>query len=194
MSYIREVPLDATNYPPFAAVVHSFGFLPNFYRSQTLRPDLIEAEIQLIEAILVKDGALTRQDKEYIFLVCSAANMSTYCVTAHCEIIRMLKLAGTEPERIAVDHTATNLHMATKALLNFAVKLNNEPAAIGQADVGALRTFGYSDEQILETVVMVGIAKFANFVSLGLGTVPDFNSTRIELRPKDAADEASAIL
>ena len=190
MSYIREVPLDATNYPPFAALVHSFGFLPNFYRSQTLRPDLIEAEIQLIEAILVKDGALTRQDKEYIFLVCSAANMSTYCVTAHCEIIRMLKFAGPEPERIAVDHTATNLHMATKALLN----LNNEPAAIGQADVGALRTFGYSDEQILETVVMVAIAKFANFVSLGLGTVPDFDSARVELRPKEAADEARAIL
>jgi len=85
--------------------------------------------------------------------------MSTFGVTAHCEIARMLKLAGPEPERIAVDHTATNLHMATKALLNFAVKLNNEPAAIGQADVGALRTFDYSDEQILETVLMVGVAK-----------------------------------
>jgi uncharacterized peroxidase-related enzyme len=194
MSYIREVPLDATNYPPFAALVSALGFLPNFYRSQTLRPDLIEAEIQLIEAILVKDGALTRQDKEYIFLVCSASNMSTYCVTAHCEIARMLKLAGPEPERIAVDHTATNLPMATKALLNFAVKLNNEPAAIGQADVGALRTFGYNEEQILETVLTVGIAKFTNFVSLGLGTVPDFDSARVELRPKEAADEARAIL
>jgi uncharacterized peroxidase-related enzyme len=194
MSYIRETPLDATNYPPFAALVSSFGFLPNFYRSQTLRPDLIEAEIQLIEAILVKDGALTRQDKEYIFLVCSASNMSTYCVTAHCEIARMLKLAGPEPERIAVDHTATNLPMTIKALLNFAVKLNNEPAMIGQADVGALRTFGYSDEQILETVLMVGVAKFANFVSLGLGALPDFDSTRIELRPKQTADGARAIL
>ena len=194
MSYIREVPLDAKNYPPFAAVILSFGFLPNFYRSLTLWPDLIEAEIQLIEAILVKDGALTRQDKEYIFLVCSAANMSTYCVTAHCEMIRMLNLAGPEPERIAVDHTATNLQMATKALLNFAVKLNNEPVAIGQADVGGLRTFGYSDEQILETIVMVGIAKFANFVSMGLGTVPDFDSTRIELRSKETADETRAML
>jgi len=51
-------------------------------------------------------GALTRRQKEYIFLVCSAANLSTYCVTAHCEMVRMLGLEGPEPEQIAVDHTA----------------------------------------------------------------------------------------
>ena len=72
--------------------------------------------------ILIKEGALTRKQKEYIFLVCSAANLSTYCVTAHCEIVRMLGIEGPEPEQIAVDYTALNLPITLKALLNFATQ------------------------------------------------------------------------
>jgi uncharacterized peroxidase-related enzyme len=133
-------------------------------------------------AILLKEGALTRQQKEYVFLVCSAANLSTYCVTAHCEIVRILGIQGPEPEQIALDYASTNLPLVTKALLNFAAKLNVEPSKVRRADIDALRTYGYSDEQILETVIVVGFAKFANFVSFGLGTVPDFDSSKIVLK------------
>src|SRR3974377_2383413 len=102
MSYLSEAPLDETNFPIFAQIKGKFGFIPNFFRAQTARPDLIEAEAGLFQAILFQEGALAREDKEYIFLVCSAANLSTYCVTAHCEIVRMLGLAGTDPHKIAI--------------------------------------------------------------------------------------------
>ena len=175
MSYLREEPLDEENYPPFQAIKTAFGFIPNFFKAQTMRPDLIEAQIQLIGAIQVTERALTRKEKEYIFLVCSAANLSTYCVTAHCEIVRMLGIEGPEPEEIAIDHTATKLPMMIKALLNFAVKLNSQPRNVSRRDIDALHTYGYSDEQILEAILVVGLAKYANCVSFGLGTVPDFN-------------------
>src|SRR6266704_272753 len=90
--------------------------------------DMIDAEITMTGNLLLKEGALARRQKEYIFLVCSAANLSTYCVTAHCEMVRMLRIEGPEPEQIALDHTATNLPMALKALLNFAAKLNRQAA------------------------------------------------------------------
>ena len=82
MSYIREGNLNESNYPLFADIKSQFGFVPNFYRAQTTRPDLIEAEAQLVNATLINERALSRKPKEYIFLVCSAANLSTYCVTA----------------------------------------------------------------------------------------------------------------
>ena len=194
MSYILPGPLDETNYPLFAEVKNQFGFVPNFYRAQGHRPDLIEAEAHLVNAILINEGALTRKQKEYIFLVCSAANLSTYCVTAHCEMIRMLGIEGPEPEQIAVDYTATNLPVTTKALLNFATKLNSEPTKISSADVDALRTYGYTDEQVHETVVLVALAKYANFVAFGLGTVPDFDSSRIKFPAEAAAGAASSVL
>ena len=66
-----------------------------------------------------------------------------------------------------------------KALLNFAAKLSSQPTKVTRADIDALRTFGYTDQQIMETVVVVGFAKFANYIAFGLGTLPDFDTSRI---------------
>ena len=187
MSYLRGAQVDEETFPAFALSKAAFGFIPNFFRAQTMRPGLLDAELQLIGAILIREGALTRQQKEYIFLVCSAANLSTYCVTAHCEIVRMLGIQGPEPERVATDHTSTNIPVSLKALLNFAVKLNNSPTKVSRRDIDALRTYGFSDEHLLEAVSVVGLAKFANFVAFGLGTVPDFDSSKIVLKGSEAA-------
>jgi hypothetical protein len=68
MSYLNTPPLDESNFPLFADIKEAFGFIPNFYRAQTARPDTIEAEAELVTAILLKEGSLTRKEKEYIFL------------------------------------------------------------------------------------------------------------------------------
>jgi uncharacterized peroxidase-related enzyme len=180
MTYLRNQPYDEKDFPAFAAIREQFGFLPNFFPAQTSRPDMIESEISLTGNILLKEGALARRQKEYIFLVCSAANLSTYCVTAHCEIVRMLRLEGPKPEQIAIDHVHAKIPIADKALLNFCAKLNGQPSKIGSIDVETLRTYGFTEQQILEAVLLVGWAKFANTVAFGLGTVPDFHNARIE--------------
>jgi len=177
MSYVEE-PAGAEP-PIFASIQGAFGFLPNFFRAQKRRVDIVEAEVGLINAILMKEGALTRTQKEYLFLVCAAADLSTYCVTAHCEMVRMLKIEGPEPEQIAVDHIHADIPMSDKALLNFALKLTREPKKIERRDIETLRTYDFDDQQILETVAMVGLCKFSTFVSFGLGTVPDFDSSKV---------------
>jgi len=189
MSYLRQDLLDENNFPLFAEVKKTFGFVPNFFRAQTMRPDLIEAEVHLIGNIMVREGALSRKEKEYIFLVCSAANLSTYCVTAHCEIVRMLGIEGPEPEQIAVDHTAAKIPVRLKALLNFAAKLNGQATKVGPEDIGTLRTYGYNDEHILEAVVVVGVAKLTNYIAFGLGTAPDFDARKIMLKGAEASGQ-----
>jgi uncharacterized peroxidase-related enzyme len=180
MTYLRNQPYDEKDFPVFAAIREQFGFLPNFFPAQTSRPDMIDAEVSMTGNILLKDGALERRQKEYIFLVCSAANLSTYCVTAHCEIVRMLHLEGPEPEQIAIDHVHAKIPIADKALLNFCTKLNDQPSKINASDLEALRTYGFTEQQILEAILIVGWAKFANTVAFGLGTVPDFHNARIQ--------------
>jgi len=186
MTYIREAPFNEEDFPTLKLIKEDYGFIPNYFKAQTARPDLIDAQVQLVDALLIKEGALSRQLKEYVFLVCSAANLSTYCVTAHCEIIRMLKIEGPEPEQIAVDHVSTDLPIVDKALLNFTLKLNNHPLKVTQDDIDDLKTYGFSDQQILEAVMCVGLAKFANFIGFGLGTVPDYE-VRLDLEKSKAA-------
>jgi len=180
MAHLDSPAYDEKQFPAFSAIRQQFGFLPNFYPAQVARPDLVDAEIKLMESILFHESALSRKQIEYIFLTCSASNMSTYCVTAHCEIVRLLGIEGPEPEQIAVDYLHSRISMADKALLNFCSKLNLERSKVNRSDVDALRTFGFSDQQILEAIVTVGFAQFANTVAFGLGTVPDFRNQKIE--------------
>jgi uncharacterized peroxidase-related enzyme len=185
MTYIREAPFNEEDFPTLKLIKEDYGFIPNYFKAQTARPDLIDAQVQLVDAILLKEGALSRQLKEYVFLVCSAANLSTYCVTAHCEIIRMLKIEGPEPEQIALDHMSSDLPIIDKALLNFTLKLNNHPLQVTQDDIDDLKTYGFNDQQILEAVMCVGLAKLANCVGFGLGTVPDYQ-VRLDLEKSKA--------
>jgi uncharacterized peroxidase-related enzyme len=178
MSYLKEVPPDAQATEILEGAQSKYGFVPNLLRVMGMRSDVLKAQSLLAQSILFKEGALPRREKEYIFLVCSAANLSTYCVTAHCEMVKMLGIEGPEPEEVAFNHTSANLPIAMKALLNFAKKLTEKPGKIQERDVKALRTYGYSDQQILETVLVVSFAKFANFAAFGLGTVPDFEPSQ----------------
>ena len=187
MSYLAAALPGEPDPPILQAIKDGFGFVPNTYRDQRLRPDLIEAQIALVKALLVNDGALTRLQKEHIFLVCAAANLSTYCVTLHCEIVRMLGLSGPAAEEIANDHRATNLPMRDKALLNFALKLNAQPSRIAQRDIDALRTYGFGDAHVLEAVLMVGLARSSNIAAFGLGTVPDFEPVTIARKGSEPA-------
>lgn len=179
MSFLREARLDESEYQPFAEVRRLFGFVPNFYRAQTIRPDLIEAEMQLVQTILLKEGGLSRAQKEYVFLVCSAANLSTYCVTAHCEMVRMLGLKGPGPDKIAIDHLNTDLSIPDKALLSFALRLNRDATKVTRRDIDSLKRYDFTDEQILEAVIISGLARFANLISAGLGAEPDFSPTQL---------------
>ena len=93
--------------------------------------------------------------------------------------MRTLGISGPGPEQIAIDYMASDLSLAMKALLGFALKLTLSPSRVSRADFDALRTYWYTDQQITEAVVIVGLAKFANYVSFALGTVPDFDSSKI---------------
>jgi len=70
------------------------------------------------------------------------------CVTAHCELVRMLKLEGPEPEQIAVDYLHAKFDRR-QALLNFCSKLNSQTSKIASSDIDTLRTYGFTSSRSL---------------------------------------------
>ncbi len=79
--------------------------------------------------------------------------------------------------------------------MNFCSKLNSQTSKIGSSDIETLRTYGFTEQQILEAILLVGWAKFANVVAFGLGTVPDFENRRIaeELGKAQAGNRESQV-
>jgi len=175
MSFLRESPLDETLFEPFIAFRQSLGFVPNLFRAQTLRPDVVQAETDLYAAIVTKDGALSRLQKECVMLVASVANLSSYCVARHSEMLRHLDLGGLDPDDLAADHRSADIPGTDKALLDFVEKLTRRPDRMTRDDVETLRAHGFADAQILEAVQVTALSAFLNCLAAGLGTVPDEN-------------------
>lgn len=172
--YVAAPYLSPNAFAPFGVVQKSHGFIPNFFRAQTLRPDLLEAELEAVGRILLPKDALTRVQKESILLAVSAANLNSYCVAMHCNLLRGLGLPPEEGDQIAVDHRESNLSEADKALLDFAIKLGTRGSEFSREDVVKLRTADFTDEQILECEVVTALNNFANTLQMGLGIEPDF--------------------
>ena len=160
----------------FSIIQKSHGFIPNFFRSQTLRPDLLEAELEAVDRILLPEDVLTRTQKECILLAVSAANLNSYCVAMHCNLLRGLGMSAEEGDQVAADYHLSSLSEADKALLDFAVKLGVRFAEFSRQDILNLQTFGFSEQQILECEVVVALNNFANTLQMGLGIEPDFES------------------
>jgi uncharacterized peroxidase-related enzyme len=173
MSFLREAPLDETLFAPFVAFRQAFGYVPNLFRAQTLRPDIVETETGLVGSILTCEGALSRRQKECIMLVVSAANLSSYCVGAHREMLRRLGFTDIDPDALVADHRSAGIPETDKALLDFAETLTRRPDRISREDIDLLRGHGFGDLQILEAVQVVALATFLNCLAAGLGAVPD---------------------
>ena len=183
--YLRAVELRPDSFPAFGYFMKRFGSIPNFFRAQTLRPDVIEAEAGLFRNVLQPDDILSHVQKECILLVVSAANLNTYCVAAHCEMLRVMGVSTEESDQIAVDHHQADLSEQNKTLLDFALRLAVRPSEFRSEDIDTLRGLHFTEEQILETVAVTALNNFINTVQMGLGTTPDVKPRR-EFRPKEA--------
>jgi|SRR5579862_3209587 len=172
--YLPAPYLSPNSFTPLAVVQKSHGFIPNFFRAQTLRPDLLQAELEAVGAILLPEDFLTRVQKESILLTVSVANLNSYCVAIHCNLLRGLGLSAEEADQIAVDHHLSHLSKADIALLDFAVKLGTRFSEFSREDAAGLQNLGFGQEQILESIVVTALNNFSNTLQMGLGIEPDF--------------------
>jgi len=177
--YVPAPYLSPATFKPFAVIQKTHGFIPNFFRAQTLRPDLLRAELEAVGSILLPEDVLTRAQKESILLAVSAANLNSYCVAVHCNMLRGLGLSVDDADQIAVDYRLSQLSEADVALLDFAVKLGTRFSEYSPEDAAKLTSFGFTREQILEGAVVTALNNFANTLQMGLGIEPDFEPPSI---------------
>ncbi|NOT02704.1 MAG: peroxidase [Phycisphaerales bacterium] len=74
---------------------------------------------------------------------------------------------------IQKDFRSAGLDLATRALLEYAVKLTRSPNEVDRADIDGLRAVGFADEDILDAVQLVGYFNYSNRVMDGVGVHPD---------------------
>ena len=165
---------DGLTADSLATLKRNFGLAPGVYRAQLLRPDLVDAQVQMMDRLLFSKGALSRVQKEFILLVVSAENNNSYFPALHCQTLQFLGVKPEQSQQVTIDHREANLSGSDVVLLDFARKLAASPHSFADVDVELLRNADFNDEQILEAVLMVGLTQLLNCIQTGLGTEPDF--------------------
>ncbi|HSE20700.1 MAG TPA: sigma-70 family RNA polymerase sigma factor [Pyrinomonadaceae bacterium] len=174
MTFLRLEDIGPSDSPVLAFFKNTFGFVPNVFRDQMLRTDIVQAEAKLIDSLLLKQRALTRFQKECILLVVSAANSNAYSVALFGQTLQILGTSSEESDRIAIDYQGSKLSEANKALVTAVKKLVETPTSFCEDDIASLASQGFTQEQILESILVTGLANFLNTVQIGLGALPDF--------------------
>src|SRR5476651_1247205 len=99
------------------------GFVPNVFVTLAHRPAEFRAFFDYHDALLLKDGGLTKAEREMIIVATSAANQCHYCVIAHGAILRVYAKNPLLADQVAVNYRKADLKPHQKAMLDFALKV-----------------------------------------------------------------------
>jgi RNA polymerase sigma-70 factor (ECF subfamily) len=168
-----------------AVLREQFGYVPSLYRLQSAVPELLDAEVRLLEAVLFPEDGLNRVQKECVLLAISAANLNTYCATLHSQVLNILGVPLEESDRIVEDHRHSGISGTDRTLLDETRKLASLPGCTSHRfETERLRTQGFTERQIVEAVVVSGLANFLNTLQAGVGAAADFPPRKV-FGPKD---------
>jgi uncharacterized peroxidase-related enzyme len=146
------------------------GFIPNIFVALAHRPDECRAFFAYHDALMLREGGLTKAEREMIVVATSAANDCLYCIVAHGALVRIYAKNPLVADQVAANYRKADITPRQKAMLAFALKVATNSVAIDDADFDALRAHGFSTEDIWD---IGGIAAFfalsnrmANMISL----------------------------
>jgi len=146
------------------------GFVPNVFLTLAHRPDEFRAFMAYHDALLLRDSGLTKGEKEMIVVATSGANGCLYCVVAHGAILRVYEKKPLIADQIAVNYRKADLTPRQQAMLDFAMKVCTDSAAVADADFDALRAHGFGDEDIWDIgaiTAFFGLSnRMANLISM----------------------------
>ena len=165
----------------FAWVTEMEGSVPNHFYVELNFPEFFTAKLGATK-VLWEMGELTMEEIQHVGILVSQANGCPYCTAAFCTILNYG--LGT-----AEDYIGKLLQQGLdavngdrlKSLLAYALQVNNDPGAVTDAQVVALRQHGLTDKGIVQLTHIASDFSSYNTLNLALDTDSDYRDFWKEL-------------
>jgi uncharacterized peroxidase-related enzyme len=144
------------------AVQEKSGFVPNVFLVLAHRPDEARAFFAYHDALMDKQGGLTKAEREMIVVATSAANQCLYCVVAHGAILRIRAKDPQLADQVATNYRKASITPRQVAMLDFAMKVSQRSHEVAEADFEALRGHGFSDEDAWDIGAIAALFALSN--------------------------------
>ncbi|MBL8490778.1 MAG: peroxidase-related enzyme [Rhodocyclaceae bacterium] len=168
---LEDLPEDIRN--RILEVQEKSGFVPNVFLALAHRPAEWRAFFAYHDAIMEKDGGLSKADREMIVVATSNANQCQYCVVAHGAILRIRSKAPLVADQVAVNYRKADITPRQRAMLDFAMKVAFEAYAIDENDYAALHAHGFDDEDIWDIGAIAAFFGLSNRMANMTGMRPN---------------------
>ena len=185
MAFIDTIPPEAAD-GDVAAMYETdragWGFLPNFTRAYSHRPDVYAAWRGLNGSIKAN-----MDERRYEIATLAAARRlrSSYCSLAHGRVLARL-IPASVVEDIALGRPSEELDPVDMAVIDLADKVAADATTVTQADIERLRGLGLSDAEILDVVLAAAARCYFSKVLDAVGCDPDAAFNELEPGLRDA--------
>ena len=128
------------------AVQEKSGFVPNVFLVLAHRPEEFRAFFAYHDALMDKQGKLSKAEREMIVVATSSANQCQYCVVAHGAILRVRARNPLLADQVAINYRKADISPRQKAMLDFALKVSTQSHCVDEQDFDVLAQHGFDRE------------------------------------------------
>jgi uncharacterized peroxidase-related enzyme len=144
------------------SVAEKAGFVPNVFTVLARRADEFRAFFAYHDALMEREGGLSKAEREMIVVTTSALNDCLYCVVAHGALVRVYSKRPLLADQIAVNHRKADLSPRERAILDYACKVALRSGEIDDGDLEALRAHGLDDEDAWDVGAIAAFFAMSN--------------------------------
>jgi uncharacterized peroxidase-related enzyme len=155
------------------AVQEKAGFVPNVFLTLAHRPDEWRAFVAYHDALMLKEGGLSKAEREMIVVATSGVNHCQYCVVAHGAILRIYAKNPLLADQVAINHRKADLTPRQRTMLDFALKVATESHLVDDTDFAALKSAGFSDEEAWDIGAITAFFALSNRMANVIGMRPN---------------------
>jgi uncharacterized peroxidase-related enzyme len=155
------------------AVQQKAGFIPNVFVTLAHRPEEFRAFFAYHDALMEKEGGLSKAEREMIVVATSAANDCLYCIVAHGALLRIYAKNPLVADQIAANYRKADITPRQKAMLAFALKVALQSSEIGDDDYTALEAHGFTDEDAWDIGAIAALFALSNRMANMTGMRPN---------------------
>ena len=157
---IDELPRDIRD--RILKVQDKAGFVPNVFLALAHRPEEFRAFFTYYDALMEKEGGLTKAEREMIVVATSSANNCLYCVIAHGAALRIRARNPLIADQVTTNYRKGDITTRQKAMLDFAVKVALNASKVEDTDFETVRKYGFSDEDIWDIGAISALFALSN--------------------------------
>ena len=157
----------------FDWVTQMEGSVPNHFYVEMNFPEFFKAKLGATK-ILWQMGELSMDEIQHVGIAVSKANGCSYCTAAFCTILNYgLRADESRVKQFLVEGLRAIHDERLRAIVGFALKVNEDAASVTDGEIAQLRETGLTDKGIVQLCHLV--SDFASYNRLNSALQTDYD-------------------